>query len=582
LGHRHQHDNSMDIVPFCGQLCPCGKVAATLAGDHSAARRRKRQPAFTTFLLPAAGSGAASASSAARDHRLSRIHDHILSHQRAALQSLWGVERPLSQPVAASAHECTVLMQTLIGLPSVNPDQMFMAGHDLSAPEVASIVGEGRVVDWLAERIEAAGGETIVLECGDHWTTESPSKSELRRPNIIGVWRSSNPDAPWYAIDAHVDTVMVVGMEPFEPFSGDLTSDGKIHGRGSCDTKAAFACLLSLLHDLQASAEGPLDLPVNLVVCGTAGEETGRLGAHVFRDWLKAQKICAKEMLVTEPSLCTPVFAHKGTVRLQFHVNGVAAHSSKPHLGKNAVVAAAQLTKALWAEHQSLQSRGGPLGPPTLTPTIAEGGHGPNIVPQHASVACDYRVTTLPDNDTISEDVDEVVARLTAIAHATLDDNPHCESFQVVQLGRETDDPDALLNADGAAGNPAFYQDPNIDWVGRMKEWTGLEPEVVTYGTNATGYDSECAEAILICGPGDIAQAHMADECVSPLARAGSFVALSIPLFIPLFIPPIIVAADTRAARAAWRGRWVEVEQLVRFKGILAQWLGVADQVGLS
>ena len=115
-----------------------------------------------------------------------------------------------------------------------------------------------------------------------------------------------------------------------------------------------------------------------------------------------------------------------------------------------------------------------------------------------------------------------------------------------------------------------------------MKEWTGLEPEVVTYGTNATGYDSECAEAILICGPGDIAQAHMADECVSPLARAGSFVALSIPLFIPLFIPPIIVAADTRAARAAWRGRWVEVEQLGRFKGILAQWLGVADQVGLS
>ena len=115
---------------------------------------------------------------------------------------------------------------------------------------------------------------------------------------------------------------------------------------------------------------------------------------------------------MTEPSLCTPVFAHKGTVRLEFHINGVAAHSSKPHLGKNALVASAQLTQALWAEHQRLQSRGGPLGPPTLTPTIAAGGHGPNIVPQHASVACDYRVTTLPENDTMSEDTDEVVARL--------------------------------------------------------------------------------------------------------------------------------------------------------------------------
>jgi acetylornithine deacetylase/succinyl-diaminopimelate desuccinylase-like protein len=239
-------------------------------------------------------------------------------------------------------------------------------------------------VDWLAERIEATGGEAIVVECGERWTTQSPAKAELRRPNIMGVWRSKSPDAPWYAIDAHVDTVMVVGMEPYEPFSGELTRDGKIHGRGSCDTKAAFACLLSLLNDLRTeSATGELDLPVNLVVCGTAGEETGRLGAHVFRDWLKAEKICAKEMLVTEPSLCTPVYAHKGTVRLEFHINGVAAHSSKPHLGKNALVASAQLTQALWAEHQRLQSRGGPLGPPTLTPTIAAGGHGPNIVPQH-------------------------------------------------------------------------------------------------------------------------------------------------------------------------------------------------------
>ena len=47
----------------------------------------------------------------------------LLSHRRALL-SAWQVERPLSQPAAASAHDCTVLMQTLIGLPSVNPDQV--------------------------------------------------------------------------------------------------------------------------------------------------------------------------------------------------------------------------------------------------------------------------------------------------------------------------------------------------------------------------------------------------------------------------------------------------------------------------
>lgn len=110
-------------MAFCGQLCPCGKVTATLEGNHAVARRRAKQQPFTTFLLPPAAATAAAASTSAREQRLSRIHDHVLSHRRALL-SAWQVERPLSQPAAASAHDCTVLMQTLIGLPSVNPDQV--------------------------------------------------------------------------------------------------------------------------------------------------------------------------------------------------------------------------------------------------------------------------------------------------------------------------------------------------------------------------------------------------------------------------------------------------------------------------
>ena len=63
-----------------------------------------------------------------------------------------------------------------------------------------------------------------------------------------------------------------------------------------------------------------------------------------------------------------------------------------------------------------------------------------------------------------------------------------------------------------------------------------LTPHAFCPPRSATGYDSDTAEAILICGPGDIAQAHMADE-------------------------------------------WVEVEQLVKFKGVLAKWLGVDDRL---
>ena len=78
--------------------------------------------------------------------------------------------------------------------------------------------------------------------------------------------------------------------------------------------------------------------------------------------------------------------------RLCCQVHGVAAHSSKPHLGKNALVAASDLILRMYSEHESLQTDEmikRPLGAPTITPTMSSGGHGPNIVPQDASGAHD-------------------------------------------------------------------------------------------------------------------------------------------------------------------------------------------------
>lgn len=42
-------------------------------------------------------------------------------------------------------------------------------------------------------------------------------------------------------------------MQPFGPFDGSLTDDGKLHGRGSCDTKATFAIALTILSELKAN-----------------------------------------------------------------------------------------------------------------------------------------------------------------------------------------------------------------------------------------------------------------------------------------------------------------------------------------
>ena len=118
--------------PACGAFCACGKVAATLAGDHAAARAlAARSKPFTTFLLPPGQTAAtckpcppaSGGPGAEGPERLNKIYAHLL-RQHGAQASLLPVERPLMQAAAASAHDCTVLMQALIGLPSVNPDQV--------------------------------------------------------------------------------------------------------------------------------------------------------------------------------------------------------------------------------------------------------------------------------------------------------------------------------------------------------------------------------------------------------------------------------------------------------------------------
>lgn len=376
-------------------------------------------------------------------------------------------------------------------------------------------------------------------DCAASWQKRVEGFSP--RSNVYSIWRSRDPAARWLAIDTHLDTVMVTGMKPFGPFSAEITLDGKIHGRGACDTKAMFAIAITILTELQARGG---ELPVNLILAGTCGEETSRLGANHFREFLLARRIFVDELLVAEPTLCTPVVGHKGYVGLQFNIKGTAAHSSKPHLGNNALVAAAQLITRFYAEHEKTQaSQRGPLGPPTITPTLGGGGHGLNIIPQDAYVYVEYRITTA-DTTNISEEPQDVADWMVTIAHEVLDESIHCTCFDVTNIAKDLE---------GCDGLRSFSQDSSSPWVHRLTQWSGLEPEVATFGTNASAYSQPAGTGILstpqhtkpaamnvklaaphptshagagtistssvygscvVMGPGDIEQAHMADEWV--------------------------------------------------------------------
>ena len=98
-------------------------------------------------------------------------------------------------------------------------------------------------------------------------------------------------------------------------------------------------------------------------------------------------------------------------------------HSSQPHLGHNALLAAANLIVELEKEHQSLLLRTSPLGAPTLVTTLADGGVAVNIVPPAASITIDRRVVVGEEAATVVADLKALAARHARAhdAHVTVD-----------------------------------------------------------------------------------------------------------------------------------------------------------------
>ncbi len=348
----------------------------------------------------------------------------------------------------------------LVRIPSVNPAQ---AGPRAGTPGEALIAA--RVEEWF----RAFGGET-------HVEARFPE-----RPMVCGIWRGTTDR--WVALDVHVDTVGVETMLG-DPFSGEIR-DGRVWGRGAVDTKASLGVALALLEDLHRRGVRP---GPNVLVAATVDEEVGAQGAPQFRDWVRAQGLELDELMVAEPTQCGPVHGHKGGVRVELEVLGEPAHSSQPHLGRNAITAGAALALALHEEHQRLQAEppATDLGSPTLTVTLVRGGVGTNVVPPSCTLVLDRRM--VPGEDGLV-----VGAEIAALA------------------GRACPLP---VRARSVLHFPAYYQPTSGRWLGQLAESSGRAPSVVPYGTNAWAYGGLAGECVVL-GPGSIDQAHGVEEWVA-------------------------------------------------------------------
>ena len=288
-------------------------------------------------------------------------------------------------------------------------------------------------------------------------------------------------------LEAHMDTVSIKGMtiEPFDP----LIKDGRMHGRGSVDDKAGLAAMMHAVASLKEEGVTP---ECEVWMAAVVDEE------YSFRGVVKlCEGLQADASIVAEPTEMRAVIASKGVLRWRIIVRGKAAHSSKPHLGVNAISHMSRLVLALEAENVKLAVRTHPLlGPGTLNVGVISGGVQVNFVPDQCAIEIDQRL--LPGES----------------ATAALD---RCQEI-INELARQHPGFDAFIEQPPLLVDEALDTPPSASTVLAAQlvlQSMGLNSEVcgVPFGSDASKL-SRAGIPTIVFGPGSIDQAHGADEYV--------------------------------------------------------------------
>jgi acetylornithine deacetylase len=302
------------------------------------------------------------------------------------------------------------------------------------------------------------------------------------RPNLIARVLGRQP-ARRVVFEAHVDTASASGMDipPFEP----EIRDGCVYGRGACDTKAGLA---AMMHALAALQQLP---PCEIWVVAAADEEFSYRGVVRLCEGLTADAA-----VVSEPTDMRLVVATKGCVRFRILARGIAAHSSKPELGRNAIVTMARVVGALEGHTAALAKKTHPLlGHATYNIGTIHGGTQVNIVPDACAIEIDRRL--LP-----GEEIDAVLAEYEAL---------------LASLSREDPDLRVEMEPPMLSDYPleTAAEEPVAVVAGQVLQQLGLpgSPVGVPYASDASKLSRAGIPSIVI-GPGSIDQAHAAVEFV--------------------------------------------------------------------
>lgn len=317
------------------------------------------------------------------------------------------------------------------------------------------------------------------------------------RDNIV-LSVPGRPGSPTVMFQAHMDTVGLSGTATADPH----VADGNVYGRGACDTKGSLVAMveaLALLKDVD-----PTDR-ANLVFCGGIDEEVTGDGARE----LVAANSGIDMAVVGEPTGLEMATAHKGVLRFEIRTIGMPAHSSKPHLGVNAIYAMAKVVDALVHDYiPRLSSISHALaGSPTLNVSTIRGGTADNVVPAECVISIDRRVVPGEDHEALLREFDEL---LDGLRRGGIDIERSEPSLATAPLDTRADHPVVVALGEARRDVLGAYGDP----IG------------VTYGTDGSFFGPAGIPCVVF-GPGSIDQAHSDEEWVGidETARAAEILA---------------------------------------------------------
>ncbi|MDP1825117.1 MAG: acetylornithine deacetylase [Archangium sp.] len=343
--------------------------------------------------------------------------------------------------------------------------------RDLVAIDSTSTRSNLPIVEVLQQHLVALGFRCEVQRYRDD--------AGVEKANLIGQLGDGLPEL---ALVGHSDCV------PFDASWGEALTlterDGRLFGRGACDTKAFIACALTAAE----RTRGKLTRPFMLLF--TADEELGCVGAKKL---LEAGKGRARRAIIGEPTSLRPIRANKGYCLAEIDLQGKEGHSAYPDTGASAIFRGARLlTKLERYANGPLREQTHPDFTPgfgTLNVGMASGGKAKNVIPGQMRLTLEWR--PLPNQGT--ELVLRAVEKL--IDECCAEEPGFTATVRPLRMDRGYDTP------------------VDADVVAFLARASGRAPDTVSFGTEGPQLAALGAVPVVF-GPGDITVAHQTGEYV--------------------------------------------------------------------